>query len=86
MSPILLSLCAATALVCAVLLLQGWRATHSRLLWWSGLCFSGFFVGNLVLVLDKLILPQVDLQPLRLTITLASMVVMLYGLVGTRES
>lgn len=56
------SLCAIAASLYAWLLLQAfWRGRY-RLLLWSGLCFSGLALNNLLLVLDKLVFPEVDLS------------------------
>ena len=57
---IIYTLCALTALACAYLLLQGYRRGGYRLLLWSGLCFAGLTINNLLLVIDKLILPPMS--------------------------
>lgn len=75
------ALCAATALVCAILLLRAYWRSHSPVLWWSGLCFCGLAIANVILVLDKLVVATVDLEPLRLGFTLASMALLVYGLI-----
>lgn len=85
MTQVLFTLCALTALLCAALLLQAWRRSRSRTLWWSGLCFCGLGVSNVTLVVDKLLLPDVDLLLARLLITLASVLLLLYGLVFASE-
>jgi len=41
---VIYSLCALTALACAILLLQAYRRGGYRLLLWSGLCFVGLTV------------------------------------------
>jgi len=81
----LYALCAITALLCAVLLLHAWRKSRSRLLWWSGLFFCGLGASNVMLVVDKLALPELDLLPVRLAITLGSALLLLYGLVFASE-
>ena len=81
----LYALCALTALLCAVLLLLAWRRSRSPLLGWSGLCFCGLGASNVTLVVDKLALPQLDLLPIRLAITLASSLLLLYGLVYAKD-
>jgi len=81
----LFGLCAITALACAILLLMAYRRTRSRLLWWSSLCFSGLFLSNVVLVFDKVVFSAIDLQPYRLFIVLASLMLMLYGLLYATE-
>jgi hypothetical protein len=85
MSEAIYSLCALTALTCAVLLLQAYRRTRSRLLLWSGICFVGLTLNNLLLIVDKLILPRVDLSLERLVVALVAMLVLLYGLIWTDE-
>ena len=74
-------LCALTSLACAVLLLRGWVQRRVRLLLWSGLGFVGFALGNAVLVVDLVILPEQDLVLLRNLPVLAGLAVLVYGLV-----
>ncbi|QSQ20601.1 hypothetical protein JY651_35990 [Pyxidicoccus parkwayensis] len=75
-------LCALTSLACAVLLLRAWKRTQSRLLLWSGLCFAGLALNNVLLFVDLVLLPTaVDLYVPRLITGLASAVVLLYGLI-----
>lgn len=81
MSTIIYLLCAATALACAWLLLRSYRRTRHRLLLWSGLCFTGMFISNILLVLDRVILPERDLSAWRLGSALLSLMPLLYGLI-----
>jgi hypothetical protein len=74
-------LCALTSLACAVLLLRSYRDRAVRLLLWSGLAFVGFAVGNIMLVVDVLVGPSLDLSLLRTIPVLAGLGVLLYGLV-----
>jgi Family of unknown function (DUF5985) len=85
MAAVVYSLCALTALVCTYLLLQAYRRGHYRLLLWSGLCFAGLTVNNLLLVIDKLVFPTVDLSALRASVALLAMAVLLYGLIWGAE-
>ena len=85
MAALVYSLCALTALFCAYLLLQAYRRGGYRLLLWSGLCFIGLTLNNVLLVLDKLILPNMDLSIWRTSMALAAMTVLLYGLVWDSE-
>jgi hypothetical protein len=57
MGAIIYSLCAAAALSCAMLLLRAFSRSGYRLLLWSGLCFVGLTMNNLLLVLDKIVFP-----------------------------
>lgn len=74
-------LCALTSIVCAVLLFRGFRASRTRLLFWSSISFAGLALHNIVLVLDLVVLPDIDLFYWRAGIALVSMSVLLYGLV-----
>jgi hypothetical protein len=74
-------LCALTSLACAVLLLRSYRDRAVRLLLWSGLAFVGFAVGNIMLVVDVLVGPSLDLSLLRTIPVLTGLGVLLYGLV-----
>jgi len=49
--------CALTALLCAGLLLRAYRHSGYRLLLWSGLCFVGLTLNNLLVVIDKILFP-----------------------------
>jgi hypothetical protein len=74
-------LCTLTCMSCFGLLLRAWRASGSRLLFWSSLCFAGLSLNNLLLVVDKLVLPDIDLSPLRLSVALLAVLLLLYGLI-----
>ena len=58
-------LCMLTSLFCAVLLLRSYRASRSRLLLWSTVCFGGLALSNALLVVDLMVLNDVDLRLLR---------------------
>ena len=75
------ALCALTALACAVLLLQGSRRTGSRMLFWSGLCFAGLTLTNLLVLADHYPFRAVDLAPLRMGNALLTIALLLYGLI-----
>lgn len=66
-------LCMLTSLFCAFLLFRSYRASHSRLLLWSTVCFVGLALSNALLVVDLIILPEtIDLRPLRTVIGFTS--------------
>ena len=81
MATLVYALCALTSLACAVLLLRGYRASRARLLLWSGLCFAGLTLNNVLLVLDRLVYTAVDLSTWRLVVALAAILFLLYGLI-----
>jgi hypothetical protein len=74
-------LCAVLSAAVAALLWRSQRIARSRLVGWTALCFSGLTVSNLLLVLDKLVLVDADMTVLRQSVSLASIGVLLYGLV-----
>jgi hypothetical protein len=86
MHQVIYTLCALTAASCAYLLLRGYLVQRDRLLLWSGLCFAGLTANNLLLILDRVVFTGVDMSTWRLAIALASVVLLLYGLIveGTR--
>lgn len=68
-------------LCCGVLLARAYAAGRKRLLLWSAVCFFGLAVNNLLVFVDLVLLPNVNLYLLRLAIATASMVLLLYGLI-----
>ena len=85
MASLIYLMCAATAFACAWMLLRGYRHTRHRLLLWSGLCFCGMFVNNVLLVVDRELLPDQDLRTWRLAAGLVALMPLLYGLVSEDE-
>jgi hypothetical protein len=81
MATLVYALCALTSLACAVLLLRGYAASRARLLLWSGLCFAGLAANNVLLLIDKRVVPTVDLSLWRSLPALAGVALLLYGLV-----
>lgn len=82
MGQLIYALCALTALACAVLLLRAYLRTRFPLLLWSGLCFAGLTVNNLLLVIDRVVLPtSVDLSLWRHGTALLSIFLLLAGLI-----
>lgn len=78
-------LCAATAFICAWLLLRAYFTSRNSLLLWGGVCFACLTVNNALLVADRLIFPQVDLSTWRLLPALVGMILLLYGLIWHAE-
>jgi hypothetical protein len=75
------TLCALTALLCSALLLRGYWRTRTPFLLWSGLCFAMLTVNNVLLIVDLLVLPHLDLALARNAASLAGMLLLLYGLI-----
>jgi hypothetical protein len=81
MGAIVYTSCALTALICAWLLFRAFQQSRYKLLFWSGLCFAGLALSNLVLVLDKVIFPDINFGNYRLIIALLALLPLLYGLI-----
>jgi len=74
-------LCALTSILCAVLLLRGYRATRTRLLFWASVCFGFLAINNVILYFDLVILPpQIDLFWYRNVAALIGMLALAFGL------
>jgi len=80
MAGVIYGLCALTALLCAWLLLQAYRRSRYKLLLWSGLCFAGLTLNNILLIVDKLVVTY-DLAIWRSATALVALMVLLYGLI-----
>ena len=74
-------LCAATSTLCAVLLYRGYRSSKARLLFWSGLCFIGLALNNVLLIVDVRVVPGTDLSAWRLLPAVLGVAALLYGLI-----
>ena len=65
MALLVYTLCALTSAACAALLWRGYQRSRSRLLLWSALCFVGFCLNNLLLIVDVRVVPETDLSAWR---------------------
>ena len=74
-------LCALTSLGCALLLLRGYRASRSRLLFWAALCFVGLTLNNILVFIDESVVPATDLSVWRSLPALAGVAMLVYGLI-----
>jgi hypothetical protein len=84
MAGLIYGACALAALLCAGLLLRAYRRSRYRLLLWSGLCFVGLTLNNLLVVVDELIVPF-NLATPRIVVALAATLILLYGLIWDSE-
>ena len=73
--------CAATSVLCAGLLVRSYLGSRVRLLLWSALCFVGLAVNNVLLVVDKEVVPEIDLGLLRDVSGLTAVSLLLFGLI-----
>lgn len=80
MAEVVYILCAATSILCSVLLWRSYRASRAKLLFWSSLCFIGLALNNVLLILDLYVV-STDLFYIRTYIALGAMVMLIYGLI-----
>jgi len=85
MVKVIYALCTLTSFTCAWLLLRSFIRNRYRLLFWSGLCFAGLSVNNMLVVLDRVVLPSWDLLTWRLMAALIGVLLLLYGLIWVDE-
>ncbi|HUN84307.1 MAG TPA: DUF5985 family protein [Terracidiphilus sp.] len=85
MGPAVYILGTLVSLASGVLLLRSYFRGRHRLLLWSGLCFLGLTIANLLVFVDLVMLPNVDLYLLRLSVTAVAMMLLLYGLIWEGE-
>jgi hypothetical protein len=81
MASLVYALCALTSGLCAVLLIRAYIASRARLLLWSSLSFVGLTCNNLLLFLDLIIFPTVDLSLYRSLLNAGAVMVLLFGLI-----
>jgi hypothetical protein len=82
MTGVVYLLCAATSFACAVMLFRGYARTGVRLLFWSGLCFTGLMLDNVMIYVDLILLPtEVSLALWRKVPGLIAISLLIYGLV-----
>ena len=91
MAAIVYILCALTSLACAVMLWRGFAQSRARFLMWSSLCFAALAINNILLFVDKLVLPDVDsfagisFPIWRSVAALIGLALLIYGLIWDAE-
>lgn len=86
MADIIYALCTLTSILCAVLLLRGYKQSRSRLLFWCGLCFVGLALHNVLLIIDiKTPNDVLDLSHVRSLPAVAGVLVMIFGLIWEKR-
>ena len=78
-------LCFLTSSACAWLLGRSYARSRTKLLLWSSACFVLLAANNLMLVVDLLVLPDVNLRVSRLLLALAAVSVLIFGFVWDLE-
>lgn len=75
-------LCAVASLFCAILLFRSYREARTRLLMWSTLCFVGLALNNILLFVDRVLVPDVDMALVRSAVGLGAVLLLLFGLLA----
>lgn len=78
-------ICTAIALLSGIMLLRAYKRSKYPLLKWSAYCFLGLTITNLLVIYDKLYIPDIDILWLRLGVSLLSLSFLLYGLILKSE-
>ncbi|MBL9013089.1 MAG: hypothetical protein JNL83_02870 [Myxococcales bacterium] len=73
--------CALTSTFCAVLQVRSYKRQRTGLLLWSSACFTGLALNNVLLFVDLVVVPDVDMSTLRSASALVAIVMLLVGLV-----
>jgi hypothetical protein len=81
MGPVVYGLCALAAIACAGLLLRAYLRNRTPLLLWSGLCFVGLTLNNLLVFVDLVVAPGADFFLWRNVTGLVAMSLLVGGLV-----
>lgn len=74
-------LCFMTSLSCCLLLVRSYRRNRNKVLLWTAACFVLLALDNLLVVLDLVLLPNVDLLIPRLLATLLAVSTLIVGFV-----
>ncbi|MDE2183819.1 MAG: hypothetical protein KGJ78_12445 [Alphaproteobacteria bacterium] len=74
-------LCLLTSVVCAYLLIRSYGRYRTGILLWSAACFALLALNNLLMVIDIIVLPQVDLSLARTCCAVAAVGTLLYGFI-----
>ena len=78
-------LCFLTSSACALLLGRSYQRTSARLLLWSALCFVFLAANHFVVIVDLVLLPGIDFRLVRHLLSLAAVVVLLFGFIWDLE-
>jgi hypothetical protein len=75
------ALCFLTSATCAWLLISSYFRRGQRLLLWSASCFCLLAANNFLVFADLVLLPTIDLLPIRQVTSLLAITLLLYGFI-----
>ena len=67
--------------LCATLLVRSYARHATRLLLWSAACFVFLALNNLIVVIDLLVLPDINLSIVRTATSLTGVFALQYGFI-----
>ena len=85
MATVVYVLCALTSLACVALLGRAYAVTRVSLLLWCLICFAGLALNNVVLFIDKVVAPDIDLSVWRGLPAALGIAALVFGLVTATE-
>jgi hypothetical protein len=74
-------MCAMTSALCASLLFINFRRSGVRLLFWASACFFGLTANNILLFVDRIIVPSTDMSVFRTLPAVVGFGVLLWGFI-----
>jgi hypothetical protein len=74
-------LCATASAVCAALLVRAYLQNRRRILFWSAVCFVGLMLNSIMVVVDLILVPNVDLSWVRGLVAVIALGSLLFGLI-----
>jgi hypothetical protein len=80
------TLCFLTSALCALLLGRSYLKVRARLVLWSSLSFAFLAANNLVVVIDLVLLPDIDLRLLRHAFSIGGILALLWGFIWNEEN
>ena len=82
---VLTLLAALTSVACMVFLFRAYSRSGVRLLFWSALAFVCLSVNNVLLFIDLVVFPEVDLRLYRLIAAFIGVLFLIYGFIWESE-
>jgi hypothetical protein len=74
-------LCTAASAICATLLVRAYLHNRRRILFWSAVCFVGLMLNSIMVVVDLILVPNVDLSWVRGLVAVIALGSLLFGLI-----
>lgn len=81
MASVVYALCTLTSALCVALLLRAYLSSRARLLLWSTLSFLGLACNNLLLFIDLIVFPALDLSLYRSLTAATAVMILMLGLI-----